>query len=506
MELKDLCLTDDCHFLSPQRLVDSSSSSSSSSSLADEARSPASFLHSSPLSPAFPLDPTPALSPSHPAFLLPSPASSSSSSYSVLCGAPEPDSPTGSSSSGGSVGGGAVVSEASVRFSVAETGSFSAQVDSILRGDYLTPMGAAGPKRLCLVCGDFASGYHYGVASCEACKAFFKRTIQGNIEYSCPVTNECEITKRRRKACQACRFQKCLQAGMMREGVRLDRVRGGRQKYKRRVEPGLSLYSKSAHLHPVSSREFTRTFSTSCFQLQPHFLFLLLIITCLLGNKVISHLLLTEPTPLAANQDDSTNDGSLRTLLTLCDLLNRELLVLIGWAKQIPGFSSLSLVDQMSLLQSGWMEALLVGVAWQSQGTAGEELVFARNLRLDEAECRATGLADLYEALRHLTAKYQAMKLSLEEAVTLKALALANSDADPVDCPESVQRFQDVLHEALQEYESSRREQRRAGRLLMSLPLLRQTAQRAVQVLLRLHRLRRVPLHKLLLEMLDAKA
>lgn len=40
----------------------------------------------------------------------------------------------------------------------------------------------------------------------------------GNIEYSCPATNECEITKRRRKSCQACRFVKCLAVGMLREG------------------------------------------------------------------------------------------------------------------------------------------------------------------------------------------------------------------------------------------------------------------------------------------------
>ncbi|CAI5692558.1 unnamed protein product [Oreochromis niloticus] len=310
MELKDFCVTGEYDLLSPQRILDSSSSSFSSPR--DEPQSPPSFLHSSPLGPAFPVEATPTLSPSHAEFFLHSPASSSSSSssssspYGLLCRAAEPDSPTRCSSSGGSS---ALVSEASLCFSVSD--SFSAQVDSILRGDYMTSMGAVGPKRLCLVCGDFASGYHYGVASCEACKAFFKRTIQGNIEYSCPVMNECEITKRRRKACQACRFQKCLQAGMMREGVRLDRVRGGRQKYKRRVDTGLSLCTKAPYSHPSSSR-----------------------------NKVISHLLLTEPAPLAANQDNSTNDSSLRILLTLCDLLNRELLVLIGWAKQIPGTRS----------------------------------------------------------------------------------------------------------------------------------------------------------------------
>lgn len=43
-------------------------------------------------------------------------------------------------------------------------------------------------------------------------------SVTGNIEYSCPATNECEITKRRRKSCQACRFMKCLKVGMLKEG------------------------------------------------------------------------------------------------------------------------------------------------------------------------------------------------------------------------------------------------------------------------------------------------
>jgi hypothetical protein len=80
-----------------------------------------------------------------------------------------------------------------------------------------TPTSAAAQatKRLCAVCSDMASGYHYGVWSCEGCKAFFKRSTQGEEPlYVCPATNSCTIDKQRRKSCQSCRLKKCFSVGM----------------------------------------------------------------------------------------------------------------------------------------------------------------------------------------------------------------------------------------------------------------------------------------------------
>ncbi|KAB1263884.1 Peroxisome proliferator-activated receptor gamma, partial [Camelus dromedarius] len=73
----------------------------------------------------------------------------------------------------------------------------------------------------CRVCGDKASGFHYGVHACEGCKGFFRRTIRLKLIYDRCDLN-CRIHKKSRNKCQYCRFQKCLAVGMSHNGKSVD--------------------------------------------------------------------------------------------------------------------------------------------------------------------------------------------------------------------------------------------------------------------------------------------
>ncbi|KAA8582273.1 hypothetical protein FQN60_009013 [Etheostoma spectabile] len=430
----------------------------------------------------------------------------------------------------------------------------------------------------------------------------------GNIEYSCPATNECEITKRRRKSCQACRFMKCLKVGMLKEApnkdygflfhchhcitvlfvkegvqqsqklrdppkgyephegpykvptmvhdsirVRLDRVRGGRQKYKRRLDTENNPYLGLTLPPPTKKPREYCSVPSPLSPLPPLF--------CKASMQIVSHLLVAEPEKIYAMPDPTMPESDIKALTTLCDLADRELVVIIGWAKHIPvvvgyqcdpcglmpphiasnpwksptptalnratfrvrrpersscpqtvspsvppGFSSLSLGDQMSLLQSAWMEILILSIVFRSLPYE-DELVYAEDYIMDEEHSRLTGLLDLYVSILQLVRKYKKLKVEKEEFVTLKAIALANSDSMHIEDMEAVQKLQDALHEALQDYESSQHQEdpRRAGKLLMTLPLLRQTATKAVQHFYSIKVQGKVPMHKLFLEMLEAK-
>lgn len=290
--------------------------------------------------------------------------------------------------------------------------------------------GGNSPRRLCLVCGDVASGFHYGVASCEACKAFFKRTIQGNIEYTCPASSDCEINKRRRKACQACRFQKCLKMGMLKEGVRLDRVRGGRQKYRRSTDGPY-------HVQALTPKKVS-----------------------LEDNVIISALVHCEPEPLLALTNGSSSpslDSHYKTVSVLSELVDRELVATISWAKQIPGFTDLTLNDQMRLLQTTWAEILSLALAYRScHMSPPVRLMFASDLVLDERQASECHAEELFIHTAHLVKRLEALSISREEFLTLKALLLTNADIHLEDAS-SVHKLRDAVLQGLHDCVAAQR-------------------------------------------------
>ncbi|CAF1350905.1 unnamed protein product [Rotaria sp. Silwood1] len=80
-------------------------------------------------------------------------------------------------------------------------------------------------KLPCLICNASASGIHFGTVTCEACKGFFRRSIKENApeRYHCVENNNCEIISTSKITCRACRFRKCIEAGMSMNASRIGR-------------------------------------------------------------------------------------------------------------------------------------------------------------------------------------------------------------------------------------------------------------------------------------------
>ncbi|CAF1301960.1 unnamed protein product [Rotaria sp. Silwood1] len=80
------------------------------------------------------------------------------------------------------------------------------------------------PFGACRVCSDSATGIHYGIATCEGCKGFFKRSILRKEKYRCYFDNSCLVNVTNRNRCKACRFQRCIDKGMSVDGVKMGRI------------------------------------------------------------------------------------------------------------------------------------------------------------------------------------------------------------------------------------------------------------------------------------------
>ncbi|KAF1505318.1 Estrogen receptor, partial [Eudyptula minor novaehollandiae] len=364
--------------------------------------------------------------------------------------------------------------------------------------------------RYCAVCNDYASGYHYGVWSCEGCKAFFKRSIQGHNDYMCPATNQCTIDKNRRKSCQACRLRKCYEVGMMKGGIRKDR-RGGRMvKQKRQREEQDSRNGEASSTELRAPTLWTSPLVVKHNKKNSPAL-------SLTAEQMVSALLEAEPPIVYSEYDPNRpfNEASMMTLLT--NLADRELVHMINWAKRVPGFVDLTLHDQVHLLECAWLEILMIGLVWRSMEHPGK-LLFAPNLLLDRNQGKCVeGMVEIFDMLLATAARFRMMNLQGEEFVCLKSIILLNSGVytflsstlKSLEERDYIHRVLDkitdtLIHLMAKSGLSLQQQHRRLAQLLLILSHIRHMSNKGMEHLYNMKCKNVVPLYDLLLEMLDA--
>ncbi|CAH1966007.1 unnamed protein product [Acanthoscelides obtectus] len=315
----------------------------------------------------------------------------------------------------------------------------------------------SGSKHLCSICGDRASGKHYGVYSCEGCKGFFKRTVRKDLTYACREEKNCIIDKRQRNRCQYCRYQKCLAMGMKREAVQEERQR-------------------------TKDRDTSEVESTSTLQ----------------AEMPIERL-------LEAEKRVEFPDVPEGTITNMFQAANRHLMQLIEWAKLVPHFMTLPITDQVLLLRAGWNELLIAELAHKSINSQ-DCILLHNNITITKSTAHSIGVGVIYErVLSEIVGKMKEMRLDKTELGCLRAIILYNPDVRGIKSVQEVAIYREKIYGVLEEYLRRTRpdEPGRFAKLLLRLPALRSIGLKCLEHLFFFRMIGDVSIDSFIKEMLE---
>ncbi|XP_065349550.1 ecdysone-induced protein 78C isoform X2 [Cloeon dipterum] len=358
----------------------------------------------------------------------------------------------------------------------------------------------------CKVCGDKASGYHYGVTSCEGCKGFFRRSIQKQIEYRCLRDGKCLVIRLNRNRCQYCRFRKCLAVGMSRDSVRYGRVpkRSRERSGSDDSSPAVSSLSpptptpttpvplqplavvvkpdpesSSSNSGSISPPAVMRTNSSdaaSSSSPPPTPLPTPLLLTAdSLSDLVLTvtqayHLhwseehILSEPLkPLvegSVEQETSSNPSSptstcgevgVRAALwqQLADIITPSVQKVVEFAKRIPGFCSLNQDDQLILIKLGFLEVWLSQCASNLAQQSEQTLCFADGSFVSRSQLETIYDVEFVDSLVSFSKTLMNAAPSASEMALLCSMVLLSPSRSGITDKCLVQSLRDKLADAL---------------------------------------------------------
>ncbi|GAV09085.1 hypothetical protein RvY_18683 [Ramazzottius varieornatus] len=327
-------------------------------------------------------------------------------------------------------------------------------------------------KEPCKVCGDEVSGYHYGVRTCEGCKAFFRRTIQKNKQYTCRGNQDCAVErlgKARTQRCCYCRFQQCLNVGMKTDAVRQDRARGcpsssgsfsasparGRRP-KQEFSDGSEAEEepkpkrkRAAAVAPPPKKEVTpmkttrkagrqslpetATTSSSNGDTDPNFTKFAALMPRI--PKLVSQMKNTVPDEvtwrsslLELIEEEGKKKPHAAPLEILCNVLDRKVYAFVEWARDSTFFDSLDYEDQKKLLQHGWNSFLMFDIIYHLAGGYLQEThkFDSSAAPIHMADLAALGHSANSAAIQGVVESVRELGMDRDEYLNVKMILLLN--------------------------------------------------------------------------------
>ncbi|XP_059539001.1 retinoic acid receptor gamma isoform X5 [Myotis daubentonii] len=260
------------------------------------------------------------------------------------------------------------------------------------------------------------------------CNGFFRRSIQKNMVYTCHRDKNCIINKVTRNRCQYCRLQKCFEVGMSKEAVRNDR---NKKKKEVKEEGSLDSYELSPQLEELItkvSKAHQETFPSLC--------------------------------QLGKYTTNSSADHRVQLDLGLWDkfseLATKCIIKIVEFAKRLPGFTGLSIADQITLLKAACLDILMLRICTRYTPEQ-DTMTFSDGLTLNRTQMHNAGFGPLTDLVFAFAGQLLPLEMDDTETGLLSAICLICGDRMDLEEPEKVDKLQEPLLEALRLYARRRR-------------------------------------------------
>ncbi|XP_030329832.1 nuclear receptor subfamily 1 group I member 3 isoform X3 [Strigops habroptila] len=307
-------------------------------------------------------------------------------------------------------------------------------------------------EKVCAVCGDRATGYHFHVMTCEGCKGFFRRSINKGVRFTCPFARSCPVTKSKRRQCQACRLQKCLDVGMRKDMIMSEEALRRRRALRRqrrlaRAEPG-GLSAEQQELIAILIAAHQHTFD-STFSQFTHY-------------RPAVRLYIPSPRPQSPPEpgappawpegaDEDVLPDVFSMLPHFADLSTFMIQQVINFAKEIPAFRSLPIDDQITLLKGATLEICQIqfNTVFNTETNAWECGQHCYTIR----DGALAGFQQIYlEPLLKFHISLKKLQLHEAEYVLLQALLLFSPYHIGITQRDSIDQFQEKVALTLKSY------------------------------------------------------